>query len=62
VHRNNLLKELIKPLRLSMYNFSEKRVKKNLSALFQAVWQRSWRWCLGTGGVSWSQSCQRLEV
>ena len=34
MHRNNYLKELIKPLRLSMYNFSEDGVREQLNTLF----------------------------
>ena len=34
MHRNNYLKELIKPLRMSMYDFSEDEVKKQLDTLF----------------------------
>ena len=34
MHRINNLKDLIKPLRLSMYNFTEDGVRKNLDSLF----------------------------
>ncbi len=34
MHRINYLKELIKPLRLSMYSFTEDEVRRNLDALF----------------------------
>ena len=34
MHRNNHLKEMIKPLRLSMYDFAEKEVRKQLDEIF----------------------------
>ena len=34
MHRNNQLKEMIKPLRLSMYDFIEKEVRKQLDEIF----------------------------
>ena len=34
MHRNNQLKEMIKPLRLSMYDFTEKKVRKQLDEIF----------------------------
>ena len=34
MHRNNYLKERIKPLRLSMYDFNEKEVRDKLNLLF----------------------------
>ena len=34
MHINNQLKEMIKPLRLSMYDFTEKEVRKQLDEIF----------------------------
>ena len=34
MHKNNYLKELIKPLRLSMYDFTEVAVRDQLHSLF----------------------------